>query len=107
MLKEFRIIGIVFLSSIILLSCVKKPAKNEVELDLKNAMGLYLNHQPRIDTSKVKFDVLSVTFYEASKGYICEFKVNMKQQLPDRLLDTTGFMNANISKDFKTVSRKN
>lgn len=106
MIKEFRIKTIAVLCGIFLFSCVKKPTKNEVESDLKAAMGLYLNHQPKIDTSKVKFDVLTVTYYEASKGYICEFKVNMKQKMPDRLLDTTGFMNANVSKDFKTVSRK-
>jgi len=94
------------LTGVFLISCLKKPAKNEVENNLKTAMGLYLNHQPRIDTSKVKFDVLTVTYYEASKGYICEFKVNMKQQLPDRFVDTVGFMNANISKDFKSVNRK-
>jgi hypothetical protein len=106
MMKEFRIISTAVFCGIYLFSCVKKPAKNEVEMDLKTAMGLYLNHQPKIDTSKVKFDVLTVTYYEASKGYICEFKVNMKQKMPDHLLDTTGFMKANISKDFKTVSRK-
>ena len=68
--------------------------------------GLYLNHRPQIDTSKTKFYVLEVTYYEATRGFICEFKVNMKQQLPDRLVDTVGYMNANISKDFKEVSRK-
>jgi len=70
-------------------------------------MGLYLNHQPRIDTSKTKFNVLTVSYFEDSvKGYICEFQVNMKQQLPERLVDTVGYMNALVSKDFKTVVRK-
>ena len=75
-------------------------------MNLKTAMGLYLNHQPHGDTAKVKFNVLTVIYYEAPKGYICEFRVNMKQQMLGRLIDTIGFMNANISKDYKTVSRK-
>jgi hypothetical protein len=94
------------LAGIFLFSCLKKPAKDEVENNLKKAMGLYLNHRPQIDTSKVKFDVLTVTFFEEPKQYICEFKVNMKQQMPDRSIDTVGYMNANISKDFKVVSRR-
>jgi len=106
MTKQFRYLCIMLLSGLSLVSCLKKPAKNEVEANLKNAMDLYLNHQPRIDTSQVKFNVLTVTYYEASKGYICEFKVHMKQQLADRLVDTVGIMSANIAKDFKTVNRK-
>jgi len=106
MFKHFRIILIVLLACISLFSCIKKPSKNEVENNLKKAMGLYLNHRPHIDTSKTKFNVLEVTYFEAPRGFICEFKVNMKQQMPDRLIDTVGYMNANISKDFKEVSRK-
>jgi hypothetical protein len=89
-----------------LFSCQKKISKTELETNLKTAMELYLNHQPRIDTTVVKFKVLEVTYYEAPKGYICDFKVNMKQKMPDRLIDTTGFMNANVSKDFTAVSRR-
>jgi hypothetical protein len=106
MLNKFRIIGMVMLFGSLLFSCVKKPGKTELETNLKSAMELYLNHQPRIDTSIVKFKVLEVTYYEAPKGYICDFKVNMKQKMPDRLIDTVGFMNANVSKDFTAVSRR-
>ena len=69
-------------------------------------MDLYLNHQPKIDTSRVKFKVLEVSFFEAKLGYICDFKVNMKDRRDSTLIDTTGIMNANISKDFKEVSRR-
>ena len=106
MFKRFRIVCIVLLSGMVMFSCVKKPTKKEVEENLKTAMEKFLNHDPRYDSSVVKFKVLEVTFYEAQKGYICDFKVNMKQKMPDRLIDTVGYMNANVSKDFTAVSRR-
>ena len=87
-------------------SCLKKDSRKQTEENLKTAMDLYLNHQPKIDTSRVKFKVLEVSFYEAEMGYICNFKVNMKEKTDSVLTDTTGYMNANISKDFKDVSRR-
>jgi hypothetical protein len=87
-------------------SCIKKTDRKELEADLKTAMELSLNHQPRIDTSQVHFTVLEVSFFEGKKVYNCEFKVNMKQKMPERLVDTIGYMRADISKDFKTVDRR-
>lgn len=68
-------------------------------------MDLYLNHQPRIDTSRVKFNVLYVAFFEDKTFYLCNFKVNMKEKRVNQIFDTTGTMSARISKDFKNVSR--
>ena len=87
-------------------SCLKKDSRKQTEANLKTAMDVYLNHQRQIDTSRVKFNVLEVTFFEGKMGYICNFKVNMKEKRDSNLMDTTGFMNANISKDFKEVSRR-
>jgi hypothetical protein len=87
-------------------SCLKKDSRKQTEENLKTAMDLYLNHQRQIDTSRVKFKVLEVTFFEGKLGYICDFKVNMKERRDSILTDTTGYMNANISKDFKEVSRR-
>jgi hypothetical protein len=87
-------------------SCLKKDSRKQTEENLKTAMDLYLNHQRQIDTSRVKFRVLEVTFFEENRGYICNFKVNMKERRDSILTDTTGFMNANISKDFKDVTRR-
>lgn len=99
---------IAILAIIFLFSCVKKQDRKEVEDNLKAAMGTFLNQKPGLDTSQVKFNVLEVSFFEdKKKGYICEFKVNMKQKMPNRLLDTVGYMSADISKDFTTVTRKN
>jgi hypothetical protein len=98
----FALLGGIFLSS-----CLKKDDRKQTEQNLKTAMDLYLNHQPRIDTSRVKFNVMEVTFFEGKLGFICNFKVNMKEKRDSILTDTTGYMNANISKDFKEVSRRN
>jgi hypothetical protein len=105
MLKKFRFLTAALFSGLILISCVKKTSRKDTEDGLKNAMGLYLNHSPKIDTSRVKFNVLEVTYFEDKEYYVCHFKVNMKQERKDRLLDTTGSMSAHISKDFKDVSR--
>ncbi len=106
MKKKFSTLFFVFLSGILLCSCLKKDSKKQTEENLKTAMDLYLNHQPRIDTSRVKFKVLEVTYFEGKMGYICDFKVNMKERRDSILVDTTGVMNANVSKDFKDVSRR-
>lgn len=87
-------------------SCIKKDSRKQTEENLKTAMELYLNHQRQIDTSRVKFKVQEVTFFEGKLGYICNFRVNMKERKDSMLTDTTGFMSANISKDFKDVSRR-
>jgi hypothetical protein len=97
----FALTGGIFFSS-----CLKKDNRKQTEENLKTAMDLYLNHQRQIDTSRVKFKVLEVTFFEGNLGYICNFKVNMKEKRDSILTDTTGFMNANISKDFKDVTRR-
>ena len=105
--KKSPAVFIALLSGIFLFSCLKKDTKKQTEENLKTAMGLYLNHQPRVDTNRVKFKVLEVSFYEAKLGFICDFKVNMKEKRDSSLVDTTGYMSANISKDFKDVSRRN
>lgn len=98
---------LVFFAVFFSFSCVKKDSKKDVEDNLKTAMGLYLNHKPGMDTSRVKFNVLEVAFFEDKMGYICDFKVNMKEKNGDQVKDTTGMMEAYISKDYKDVTRKN
>jgi hypothetical protein len=105
MFKFFRPAIFIILSGILLLSCIKKITRKETEDNLRRAMDLYLNHQPKVDTSKVKFKVLDVVFFEDKTVYICNFKVNMKTNLDDHISDTTGAMSARISKDFREVSR--
>ncbi len=107
MFKKFRSGTIAIFCMIFLFSCIKKQSRSELESNLKTAMELYLNHQATIDTARVKFKVLEVSFFEAKMGYICEFKVNMLEKTNSMIKDTTGIMTANVSKDFKEVSRRN
>jgi hypothetical protein len=104
--KNFCFVLMLIMSGVLLFSCLKKTGKKDVEENLKTAMGLYLNHQPRLDTSRVKFKVLEVTYFEDKMAYLCEFRVNMKTKENSQIKDTIGMMAANVSKDFKTVSRK-
>lgn len=106
MFKKIRLVLTVAGLGLLLFSCLKKTSKKEVEDNLKTAMNLYLNHQPRLDTSKVRFKVLDVSYYEDKMTYICEFRVNMSRKINNQIRDTSGIMAANISKDFKTVGRK-
>jgi hypothetical protein len=107
MIKKFRSGTIAIFCMIFSFSCIKKQSRSEVESNLKTAMELYLNQQTTIDTARVKFKVLEVSFFEAKMGYICEFKVDMKEKTNNTVNDTTGIMTANVSKDFKEVSRRN
>jgi hypothetical protein len=75
---------------------------DQTGVELKNAMGKYLNSRKNIDTNKLKFTVLNVIFYEDKSVFDCQFRVEMKE--PNR--DTVGDMAAWISKDFMTVRRK-
>jgi hypothetical protein len=107
MFKKIRVFSLALFSGLILFSCAKKWSRKDTEEGLKSAMNQYLNHSPKIDTSRVKFNVLDVVFFEEDQYYRCNFQVNMKEKMNDHLLDTTGAMNAKISKDFKTVTRIN
>jgi hypothetical protein len=104
--KNFYLIFLSLSGIFFLGACIKKDSPKQIEENLKISMELSLNHNPRIDTSRVKFKVLEVTYFEAPKGFICEFKVNMKEKRDGELKDTTGMMSANISKDFKNVTRR-
>lgn len=83
-------------------SCQKKPKPSEVQAHLKKAMTEFLYESVNNDSSKVKFQVKDVVFFEDATFYECEFNVRMIQQQ----IDTTGAMKARITKDFSKVTRK-
>ncbi len=87
---------------ITLVSCEKKPKTADVNEHLNKAMRKFLYGTVNNDSSKVKFDVQEVLFYEAANFYECEYKVHMVS--PGK--DTTGIMKARVSKDFTKVNRK-
>ncbi|MEP6468064.1 MAG: hypothetical protein ABJB05_17260 [Parafilimonas sp.] len=84
--------------------CIAKDSTPAgVQDDLKTAMQAYLYNAINNDSSNAKYRVEDVHFYDDKERgiYICVFTVNLKE----KLFDTTGTMKANISKDFKKITR--
>ncbi len=94
---------ILFLMLALFFGCKKKMTREELETKLKNAFITSLYERVNNDSSKVKYHVLELVYFEEANAYSCEFKVKMI--LPDH--DTTGSMKATIMKDFKKVDRIN
>jgi len=82
--------------------CKRKLSPSELQGELKKTMLNYLQHQESFDSSRMKFEVLDVIYFEDVKVYDCEFKVRLIQNGHD----TTGMMTGTISKDFSVVHRK-
>jgi hypothetical protein len=80
----------------------KTPAIN-VQDELKHAMLNYLQKRPHYDSTRVKYEVVNVAFFEDTTYYICDFKVRMK--IPSQRIDTVGIMTGKVSKDFSVVHR--
>jgi hypothetical protein len=92
-----------FLLMLVLLafSCKERPTHEEVEADLKKAMLKSLYEAVNNDSSKVKYRIQQVYFFEEKNFFDCEFRVQMYQTGHD----TLGVMKATISKDFSKVTR--
>src|SRR5579862_7600377 len=80
MARNFRILFTAFFLGFLFYSCKKKETTRDIAESLKTTMNIYLNHDPRIDNSRVKFNVLDVVYFEDRSAYVCEFKVNMKEK---------------------------
>jgi hypothetical protein len=98
-MKKF--LSLFFIS--ILAACNANPSAEDLKETLKSTMNDYLYKSVNYDSSKVKYRVQDVAYYNDRDYYDCEFKVLMS--VTGRK-DTVGNMNARISKDFKTVLRK-
>ncbi|HTR31688.1 MAG TPA: hypothetical protein VMH27_20590 [Puia sp.] len=85
-------------------ACARRTRPVNVQEELKTAWLSYLKRQPKIDTTKVRFEVKDVYFFADTALYICEFKVRMQE--PARGIDTIGMMGGTVSKDFTVVHRK-
>ncbi|HTQ66301.1 MAG TPA: hypothetical protein VMI12_16025 [Puia sp.] len=83
------------------IGCQRKMTYEETETQLKKAMSAHLYNSVKNDSSKVKFYIKEVTFFEDKDFFDCQFKV----QMLERNLDTTGIMTARITKDFSKVYR--
>ena len=97
-----------------MLSCKAKDTPVDMGNDLKKVMQAYLYNAVNNDSSKVKYRVEDVVYYDDKERnvYECEFTVNMQTKHIDsgenmkvKLLDTTGKMKANISRDLQKVER--
>ncbi len=86
---------------LLLFSCVRNGGINVAEL-LKTAMQKHLYEGVHNDSSRVRYEVKDVAFFENPDSYDCEFTVH----LISKQLDTTGIMQARVMKDFKKVIRK-
>jgi hypothetical protein len=85
-------------------SCRRHLSRSEAETQLKKAMTNYLYKQINYDSSKAKYEIQQVDFFEDKDFYECEFKVRL--HITQKNHDTTGIMTARVSKDFSTVRRK-
>jgi hypothetical protein len=90
---------------VLTVSCKRALSPQQLQDNLKHAWLTYLQKAPHFDTTRTKFEVMEVTYFEDSTFYVCEFKVRMK--VPSQGVDTVGIMNGTISKDFSSAYRKN
>jgi hypothetical protein len=90
---------------LLLLSCNNNPKSSfdeKIASRLMTTMQKFLYEQVSNDSTKVKYHVNKVYYFETKQIYLCEFNVRVVSQK----LDTTGVMTADISRDFLTVKRK-
>lgn len=86
----------------VIAACNANPAPEDLETKLKSTMTDFLYKSVNYDSSKVKYHIEKVIYFDDKIKYICEFKVMM---MPTVGKDTFGTMKAFISKDFKRVGR--
>lgn len=105
---------LILLLTIFFFACKAKNPNAGIEDDLKNTMQNYLYKAVNNDSSKVKYHIEKIIYYDDKlrHKYICEFTVHVKAKVPDttgnmktKLFDTTGIMKADISEDLKKVTR--
>jgi len=93
---------VLFVAILSFFACKRCMSKDDLETQLKKVMTNHLYKSINNDTSRARYDVKSVTFYEEQNFYDCEFKVRVTA----KNYDTTGMMTAKITKDFSKVMRK-
>ena len=90
-----------------LFSCVPKKDPSDIDGYLKSAMSDFLNSNARVK-GKINYEVKSVTHFEETSYYVCEFKVRMTNAISSNdtpKVDTIGIMKAKIDKNFKVIGR--
>lgn len=87
---------------IIAAACNSTEQKSDPKEQLKAAFVESLYKAINYDSSKVRYRVDEVIYYEDTKYYDCQFKLTMFRK---GSTDTTGSVWAYVSKDFKEVKR--
>ena len=99
LMKKYAVLFLTFL----LFACNAMDGKDQDPREkLKAAMIDALYKAVNYDSSKVKYRIEEVIYYEDTKYYDCQFKLTMMRS---GNTDTTGSVWAFISKDFKEVKR--
>jgi len=93
---------VLFVAILSFFACKRSMSQDDIETELKKAMTNHLYKSINNDTSRARYEVKSVAFYEEKNVYDCEFKVRVTA----KNYDTTGMMTAKITKDFSRVMRK-
>ncbi len=83
-------------------ACGNSSGNTDPREQLKVAFVESLYKAINYDSSKVRYRVDEVIYYEDTKYYDCQFKLTMFRK---GFTDTTGSVWAYVSKDFKEVKR--
>ena len=86
-----------------LTACNANEQPENLKVKLQAAMQDYLYKSINYDSSKAKYAVTNVVYFEEKTSFTCEFTVLLK--VAGRK-DTIGTMGAFVSKDFATVTRR-
>jgi hypothetical protein len=85
------------------LSCKRSLSPAEVKDNLEKAMATHLIEEQGGDTTRLKFKMVDVNYFEDKDFYECEFSVRL---LREGGKDTTGLIKGRVSKDFSKVTKK-
>jgi hypothetical protein len=85
------------------LSCKRSLSPAEVKDNLEKAMASRLIEEQGSDTTRIKFQMLDVNYFEDKDFYECEFSVRLFREGGK---DTTGIIKGRVSKDFSKVTKK-
>jgi hypothetical protein len=85
------------------INCKRSLSPAEVKDNLEKAMASHLIEEQGGDTTRFKFKMVDVNYFEDKEFYECEFSVRLFR--PDGK-DTTGIIKGRVSKDFSKVSKK-
>ena len=85
------------------ISCKRALSPAEVKDNLEKAMAAKLIQEQGGDTTRLKFQIMDVNYFEDKDFYECEFQVRLFRQGGG---DTTGIIRGRVSKDFSKVNKK-